>query len=521
MSNPALGDISRESINMMKGVLNSPLDGDLLRGSFQKGVSISTGLTWYDLEAPAKNIYPTITPLRNSIPRVGPRGAGMHPGDAAHWKVIRSLTGSGYDSMGWVPEGQRSGAMSYSSTPVAKTYVTLGEEDFLTFEAEAAAQGFEDENAMVTFRLLQKMMRKEEIGIIGGNSTLALGTPGTPSVAATANTASTLASATYYVQVVALTLEGYKNSSLANGVATSRTITGSDGKVYTLSGGSSALSLISSGQATTVSTTMLDTWVVPVAGAVAYAWYVGTVNATGTGTLQAITTVANLRLSVPIVAGRQSASAIMADNSTNSALAFDGLLSYGFNPANGATVTTMAQSTVTGVSAGLTTSNRGSIVEIDTMLEAMWDNFNLGPTVMYVNSQEQRNISNKVLATSSAAPLLRYDSGSTPGGPYAITAGGVIDYYYNPFSHEAGYKLPVKIHPDVPAGTILMWCERLPPWYQSNEVPNVAEMKIRRDYYRVDWPLHTRQREYGVYAEEVLAVYAPFSIGILTNIANA
>jgi hypothetical protein len=30
----------------------------------------------------------------------------------------------------------------------------------------------------------------------------------------------------------------------------------------------------------------------------------------------------------------------------------------------------------------------------------------------------------------------------------------------------------------------------------------------------------TRQRQVGVYAEEVLAIYAPFSIGIICNIAN-
>ena len=51
-------------------------------------------------------------------------------------------------------------------------------------------------------------------------------------------------------------------------------------------------------------------------------------------------------------------------------------------------------------------------------------------------------------------------------------------------------------------------------------MPNVAEIKTRRDYYRVDWPLRTRQREVGVYAEEVLAIYAPFALGAITNIAN-
>jgi hypothetical protein len=34
------------------------------QGTLHKGVTISTGLTWYDLQAPAKNIYPVITPLR-------------------------------------------------------------------------------------------------------------------------------------------------------------------------------------------------------------------------------------------------------------------------------------------------------------------------------------------------------------------------------------------------------------------------------------------------------------------------
>jgi hypothetical protein len=515
MAGEGIAQISRDTLELMKGTLGDPLDPDLLRGGgMSKGVSISTGLTWYNLEIPAKNIYPTITPLRNSIARVGPRGAGtQHPGDAAHWKVIRSITGSGYDSMGWVPEGQRSGTMSYVSEPFAKSYVTLGEEDYLTFEAEAAAEGFEDENAMVTFRLLQKMMRKEETGILGGNQSLALGIPAQPSVNATGS-GGTFPAITASVIVVGLTLEGLKGSSLTSGLATQRSVTGADGKNYTLSGGSSAQSpnntqAVSSGNT-------LYAWVTPIPGAVAYGWFVGTA---GSETLQAITNVANVALSTPLVGGRQSVSAITADNSRNAQLAFDGLLSYAFNPSNGAIVTVQPQSGTNGLSSPLTSSGRGSIVEIDTVMESMYDQFNLGPTVLYVNAQEQRNMTNKIL-TNTAGPLLRYDSPANPSEPYAIAAGGRVEYYYNPFSHEAGYKLPVKIHPDLPAGTMLMWCERLPPWYQSNEVPNVAEMKIRRDYHRIDWPLRTRQREYGIYAEEVLAVYAPFAMALITNIAN-
>jgi hypothetical protein len=56
--------------------------------------------------------------------------------------------------------------------------------------------------------------------------------------------------------------------------------------------------------------------------------------------------------------------------------------------------------------------------------------------------------------------------------------------------------------------------------YQSNEVPNVAQVRTRADYYQVDWPITRRQREVGVYCESVLEVYAPFAMGIISNIAN-
>ena len=37
--------------------------------------------------------------------------------------------------MGWVPEGQRSASMNYQAVPNTAPYLTLGEEDTVTFEA--------------------------------------------------------------------------------------------------------------------------------------------------------------------------------------------------------------------------------------------------------------------------------------------------------------------------------------------------------------------------------------------------
>ena len=483
---------------------------DLMKASLAKNVTISTGLTAYDLQAPAKNLYPTITPLRNSIPRVG----RANPGDAARWRTISSLMGSGFDSMGWVPEGQRTASMSYVATPMVAPYVTLGEEDTVTFEAEAAAQGFEDVNSTATLRLLQKTMRKEENALLGGNVSVALGTPSTPVLSA-AGTGATLPAATYSVIVVALTFEGYRNSSLSQGVATSKTITGNDGNTYTLNGGASNKSANST-QAITLGQTLSAT-VSLVNGAVAYAWFVG---AAGSESLQAITYLNSATFSAPLLSGQQLASAITGDFSRNPGLAFDGLLNVGFNPANNAYVQALATGTA-GTGSFLTSSGRGSVVEIDNMLMAMWNAYRISPTVLYVNTQEQRNITTKCLSNASG-PLLRYNvsADADTSLPYGITANGVVRWYYNPYSVDGGFDIPIKVHPDLPPGTILAYCERLPVWYQSNQIPNTAEVMTRRDYYRVDWPLRTRRREYGVYSEEVLAVYAPFGVGILTNIGN-
>lgn len=481
----------------------------LMKASLSKAVTMSSGLVAYDLQAPAKNLYPVVTPLRNTIPRVG----RLNPGDAARWKQVTSPVGSGFDSMGWVPEGQRSGTMSYSTATKSAAYVTLGEEDYLTFEAEAAAQGFEDENSMVTLRLLQKTMRKEEIGLLAGNAGgVQLGTPVVPTVSAS-GTGATLPSLTYSVIVVALTLEGWKNASLSGGVSTTKTITGAEGKTFTLNGGSSNKSSNAT-QAVTIGQTLFAS-TSAIQGAVAYAWFIGAV---ASETLQAITTINSVAFSVPLAGGRQAATVVNADSSANIGLAFDGLLTQSLNSANQAYVNILATGTA-GTGTTLTASGRGSVVEIDNMLQSMWDNYRISPTVIYVSSQELKNITSKVLGTGTSS-LLRYSTSNDSALPYTMVAGGTIEFYFNPYSADGGVKMPIKIHPDLPPGTIIAYAEQLPTWYQNNEVPSVAEVLTRRDYYRMDWPPRTRQREYGVYAEEVLAVYATFGLGVITNIAN-
>src|SRR6266700_1431221 len=122
------GTTTAETLALVKDALAGP---DIL----SKTITTGTGLTAYDLQASAKNLYPAATPIRNVLPRVG-GGTGT----ATNWRQVNAIIGSGWDAMGWVPEGQRSGQMSYSTSNKTSAFVTIGEEDAATFEAISAGR---------------------------------------------------------------------------------------------------------------------------------------------------------------------------------------------------------------------------------------------------------------------------------------------------------------------------------------------------------------------------------------------
>ncbi len=81
-----MNSITQELLELMKGALAQP-DFRLA-----KSISTATGLLAYDLQAPAKNLYPFVTPLRNIVPRVG---GGV--GSATNWRQVNAIIGSGFE----------------------------------------------------------------------------------------------------------------------------------------------------------------------------------------------------------------------------------------------------------------------------------------------------------------------------------------------------------------------------------------------------------------------------------------
>jgi len=503
-------EISADVIVMVKAASDALERNVAVPEDLTKTVTTSNGIFGVDLSAPARNLFPTLTPLANMLGR----NVRINPGNAFQYKQILAISGSGYNFFGFVPEGQRAGRMSYTTTPQSIGYATLGEEDSVTDEAVSASNGFENLLASAALRVLLKAKTKEEAAIIGANNSLALGTAPTPTLTASGSGA-TLPALTYSVIVVALTQMGYQNSTLTGGVATSQTVTGADNKTFTINGGSSMKSAAAT-QAVTLGQA-LNASVTPVNGAVAYAWYVG---ASGSETLQAITTLNSVSFIAPLAGSRQAATAVTADCSTDTK-AFDGFLATTFknSVAGNAQVMTLPTGTA-GVGTQLTSNGYGGVNEIDAFLKNAWDLYRIGYNTMWVSSQELKTIT-KLSLTGTSSSLLKYqiNADQTGAAGFELTAGGVVMWYTNPYSVDGSARLQIKIHPNLAPGTIMFTTDSLPPWYVSNETPTIAEMILRRDWHVEDWARVTRAKEMGVYAQESLAIYAPFCTGLMTNIA--
>jgi hypothetical protein len=321
------------------------------------------------------------------------------------------------------------------------------------------------------------------------------------------------------VFVVALTLEGYMNTTIAAGVPL--TVTRTDAGPYTgtttYGGGNSKCSTV--GTVTTptdaADTHQVSAYTPVVPGAVAYAWYWGVDGQSYL--LGAITTTNSVLISTPVATGTQLNTDVgTANDLSKNALVFDGLLYQAWKAASGATIYNMATGTL-GTGTGLTGDGKGGIVEFDSVLKSMWDTYRLSPERVFVSSQEAQNITTKILTgaltgTQSFNFHMLADQSNIVGGM-------VMDSYLNKFGMAGAQKVKIQIHPNMPPGTVLFDTDILP--YPLSNVANVKEMELRFDYMAVDWPKVRWADEFGVYFDGVLKHYFPPAMAIITNIGNA
>lgn len=500
--------VSKETLELVKLAMGAP-SAELAK-AWTQSASATSGITAYDLEAPSKKLYPVITPLRNEIPRVSGKG-----GIQANWRAVTGINTA--QIRAGVSQGNRGAVITTSTQDYTASYKGLGLEDTVTFEADYAAENFEDVKALAVEGLLRSMMIEEEKLILGGNATFSLANTPTPTLTSAATGGSLLGSTSYGVGCVALTFDGYRLAAVSTGIVQSYTRTNADGSTDTVNCGTarpSAQANVTTAASANIST--ISASVTAVAGAVGYAWFWGA--AAGNLTLGAITTINSCLITaaaagVSVSPGVANFNALAATNYSTDSLVFDGLLTFAMQSSLGSYQGTQATGTP-GTGTVLTGDGAGGIVEIDAALKSFWDNYKLSPTTLWVSSQEMNNIGKKILA-GAANGAMRINFNMEQG----MVGGGImVRTYLNKFAMDGATELKIRLHPNMPPGTMLFTTDRLP--YPLSNVTNILQMRMRRDYYQIEWPQTSRKYQYGVYEDGVLQNYFPPSQGVITNIAN-
>ena len=151
---------------------------------------------------------------------------------------------------------------------------------------------------------------------------------------------------------------------------------------------------------------------------------------------------------------------------TADALAFDGLIPQIEVNANSLFVDSTVQYNGGGyfkdLSGATYTSDGGNgIVELDTMLKSLWDTSRIGPTRIYVNSQEAESWGKLIVQAGAGVGTYRWTQQVNADG--SVTGGLVADSYRNKFTSPR--IIPIEIHPYLAPGTVLALSERpaVPP----------------------------------------------------------
>lgn len=493
--------VTQETLDLLK--VSGGSSADMIK-AWVAPAGATTGIQNYDLERPALSLFPVLTPLLNATPVVDAEG-----GIQANWRAITGINTGGMNP--GISEGNRGGVVATSTADYFAAYRSFGHDDYVTDEAMMAAKDYMDLLARAQGNLLWSLKISMEKVLLGGLGTYGLGQAAAPTVADVGAGGSLAQGTTYSVIVAPLTLDGYLNASVANGVRGAVTRTNIDGSTDTYGGGTGKLSAntIMPTAAAGGNVHSLTASVAPVTGAVAYAWFWG---AAGAEVLGAITTINSVVITAAAAGTQTAASLGGGDNSQNS-LVCDGLIAQIAKPGAGAKIITQPTGAA-GTGTPLTSDGAGGIVEFDTMLQWMWDNLRLSPSTIWVSSQEAQNAYRKILANGNGGAQrfqINVDQGKLVGGD-------AVRSYINKFGLDGAREIPIRQHTNLPPGIVLFDTDELP--YPLSGVTNVKQFRAQQNYYATLWPRVKRRYEFGVYLRGVFQNYFPPAFGLITNIGN-
>lgn len=463
--------------------------------------ALPAGVQFFDFDTLGRTVFPVLTPLVNTTPRVGPVG-----GTAMFYREVTGVN-SGNVVPG-VSEGNRNATIDRTTRDRVFKFAGLGLENVNTFESVYAARGVANPEELAQLDALKALkMAEERVLLYGfnapmGGTAFTLGTPSAPAGVDTvvgSGEVSTMTTRNPVVcRVVALTGEGAALASVASGVKTTFVRTNADGSTDTISGGSSNKSAASAGVSVTAGHKV--TWTVAdVPGALGYAWYTG---AAGAEKLAGITSINVFTQLADEGGGAQAATAITADNSVN-ALEFSGYLTMVQDPNSGAYYKSLD-------GAGLTADGSGNIKEFINAFYTMFNSWQGGPTELLMSALEAYNVTKILLGGPAAAIYQKFIAQSD-----SIVGGFYVSKVLNPFT---GQMVNLTVHPYMPVGHILIRTYSMP--YPIEGIGNIWEVVQRQPYYIIKWPAKTRKSEVGIYVDEGLKCELPFVQGVIKNVKS-
>ena len=450
---------------------------ELIKGQgVQKSITSASGFAGYDLQPIAMLLQPVITPFRNKFPRIAPRAGAL----SAEWRYIASLVTAGVTDGTPSAEGAKGNALAYTAVPITAAFAEKALSDYVTWSAQDAARGFEDDlKARAHTNLLYALMMVEEQALAFDRLTN-LGAVTAPTVSA-ATSGGAIVDGTYLVKCRAITGTGDHT--------TTRGRISSQGTSGAISGGNGT-------------TNILYAYTPWVEGAVGYEWYVNDGNSGSVYYKQATTGVNCVVLTAAIVTtGAAPNIAAPADNVTN-ALGMNGLISQ-LTAANGAYVKTLATDTTTGLGTDFVLS------DIDAANKSVWDNAKANPGVIYMNSTQRARATKLWLAANGGPTMFVQATSEDMSG---VTGGYLLSKYVN---IATGRIQQIETHPYLPDGTMLALSDII-PFPTGGDMVGV-DVVVSTDYRAIDYALTANRYDFGVFCREVLRVKFPGGAWVIRN----
>jgi hypothetical protein len=477
-----LGLTTDETLALAQGLQTGPRKST---SAVKTGITSSQYLYGYPLEAPAKKLYFIEDTLRRRIPRVLNETGGV----AAHWKVITAIN-SGHIKAS-VAAGAVATALTLSTAEKSANYKTLNQYNTYDDESRIFGRKFEDVPQLGMLSTLQSLMIQEDRYDLGGNIT-ALGAPTTVTVADGASSGGTFVATAYYISVSALTIHGWQNGAAGR-------ISSVDAPDETTATSCNTGTPFSA----TANHTLTCSWT-DVPNAFAYNIYCGTASYAAAVYIGTAFTNSVTLTSPTSYNGYTTGTGVgNSADQTADANAYNGIVPLLNAASSGAYYKNLAGSALTG-------DGSGGVVEIETMLQYIWNNYRVSPTAFFVNAQESKSIK-KLAIGSSTSNAVRVTINEDDKNKF--TAGSAVNTYFSPYQEQL---IEIKTSVHVPPGKIIAIGETVP--YPNAETPNNLEMELQQEYYGEMFARTTRVTPVGVTMIGALKLYLPGACGIISNI---